>query len=150
MTLVAAFFVEGRPVPQGSKQAIIIWSGGRKGLGEPRAVLVEDKSSRVKLKAWRAAIAKVAVVAYTGPIVTEAVDVSLSFRLARPKTVTRPLPIVAPDVDKMERAVLDALTGSLIKDDAQVVDGYRRKRYTLPGQPEGVVITVSLVSPPAP
>ena len=38
-------------------------------------------------------------------------------------------PTVKPDVDKLSRSVLDALTGIVWVDDAQVVDKTVRKRY---------------------
>jgi Holliday junction resolvase RusA-like endonuclease len=43
-------------------------------------------------------------------------------------------PTVKPDVDKLARAVLDALkTAGIYRDDAQVVDMYPRKRYAMSG-----------------
>lgn len=39
-------------------------------------------------------------------------------------------PITKPDMDNVEKAVWDALTGLVWKDDAQVVDGRRAKFYS--------------------
>ncbi len=44
-----------------------------------------------------------------------------------------------PDVDKLARCALDALSGVVIKDDAQVVELYARKRY---GEPERLEVAV--------
>lgn len=58
-----------------------------------------------------------------------AVSVSLGFLLRRPKSVSREHPTVPPDVDKLVRAVLDSLTGTVYEDDAQVTDMHVTKRY---------------------
>ena len=52
--------------------------------------------------------------------------------VVRPESVSiakRPLMTVKPDVDKVLRATLDALTGIAYEDDAQVVDAHPVKRY---------------------
>jgi len=73
-----------------------------------------------------------------------AIDVDLTFYLPRPKSVSvtaRPLPTVKPDVDKLERAVLDAMTMSgVIADDAQITDTSTRKRYADDTRPGLVLI----------
>lgn len=115
------FVVPGEAVPQGSKKAFV---QGR------RAVIVDVKST--ELKAWRAQIASHAAIAYADAPIENAVDVRLEFRVLRPASVSerkRPFPSVAPDIDKLARAVLDALTGSVIKDDSLVVDLRASKRY---------------------
>lgn len=54
-------------------------------------------------------------------------------------------PLLYPDVDKLARAVMDALTaGSAWDDDARVVDLTALKRYARQDQPVGVVITLRL------
>ena len=63
------------------------------------------------------------------PIADEAVMVEMTFVLAQPKTVKRLYPHVRPDVDKLVRAVLDALTGRAYVDDAQVVWVHAEKIY---------------------
>lgn len=137
--------VAGRPIPQGSKTPIIVWSGGRKGVGEPRAVLVEgrDKAARVRFKAWRKAIADAATAKHSGATLLGAVSVAIVFRVERPKTVDREHPAVQPDLDKLVRAVLDSLTGTVLADDAQVVRLVAEKRYTRSGEPEGALIVVA-------
>ena len=118
---MTVFFVPGVPQPQGSKTGYIK-SG--------RAVVV-DKNPRL-LKPWRVAVAEAARAAWEyrelleGPVRVEAV-----FVLLRPKSVTRELPHVRPDVDKLARAVLDGVTdaGNVWVDDAQVVQLDVSKRY---------------------
>lgn len=67
---------------------------------------------------------------------TGAVAVDLLFVMPRPKTGRRVLPAVRPDIDKLTRLVLDALTDAgVIVDDGQVTDLTVRKRYPDADQP---------------
>lgn len=117
--------VHGLPVPQGSKVVM-------------RGRLVDVRSK--ELKAWRRAIAAAATNANV-PIEIDAVRVSLTFYLPRPKTVLRKFPSVRPDLDKLARACLDAITGIAFLDDGQVCDLHCYKRYQSEGG-IGVRITV--------
>ena len=72
------------------------------------------------LASWRSAIALAAKQAGAKPH-NEAVDIDMVFTFVKPKTVTRFEPSVAPDLDKLTRAVLDGLTGVAYVDDAQVI-----------------------------
>jgi crossover junction endodeoxyribonuclease RusA len=58
--------------------------------------------------------------------------VRLLFLLPRLKTVVRKYPTGKRegDVDKLLRAILDAMTGVAYADDSQVVDAHARKEYT--------------------
>lgn len=118
-----AFPVHGVPAPQGSKRAFVV---------NGRAVLTE---SSAKVKPWREAVVNAAVDAMNGREPLEGpVAVFVSFRLPRPKTVKRDLPSVRPDLDKLSRSTLDALTtAQVFKDDSQVCDMHIYKRYGLPG-----------------
>jgi Holliday junction resolvase RusA-like endonuclease len=49
------------------------------------------------------------------------------------------VPVVKPDATKLLRAVEDAMTGTVYRDDAQVVEQFVSKRY---GDSEGVKVTV--------
>lgn len=123
-----AFFVEGHPVPQGSKR--IVGVGGR-----PR--LIDTNANH--LKPWRAKVTAVAVEALAGrdPIPRDVpVRVVLEFLMPRPKSVRRVWPTVPPDIDKTIRAILDALTDAGVwGDDSQVVSLSAVKRYAddMPG-----------------
>ncbi|MFF1382790.1 RusA family crossover junction endodeoxyribonuclease [Arthrobacter sp. NPDC058288] len=111
--------VHGAPATQGSKKAFI---RGRK------VSLVEmDK----KLPAWRAAVEASARLA-TGPFwvpIDRPVSIAGEVRLRKPKTTKYPdAPAGAPDLDKLQRAIGDALTKSgVIKDDARIVHWDIRK-----------------------
>ena len=69
------------------------------------------------------------------------VGLRLTFHLTRGKTVKREHPHVRPDIDKLERAVLDGLTGVVYEDDSQVTRVTKVKRYA--DTEPGVVIEVS-------
>jgi len=127
------FFVDGRPVSQGSKRA-------------PVAGVVRESSRG--LRAWRAAIETTALVSgwikpLEGPVVVEACFVlwrpKSHVRLARPTSKARPYPSARPDVDKLSRALLDALTGRCWLDDSQVVGLRATKLY---GVRPGVAVRV--------
>lgn len=53
-------------------------------------------------------------------------------------------PTVKPDIDNVEKAIFDGLNGVIWKDDAQVVEVTKRKRYGL--EPK-VVVTICAAEP---
>lgn len=112
MSTPLRFTVTGIPVPQGSKTAFNV---GR------RAVVVD--ANKTVLKPWRAHVRQAAETALGGREgFTEAAFVLLDFHMPRPKSVKRARPSVKPDIDKLTRAILDALTDSgVLKDDGLVV-----------------------------
>ena len=117
---VGLFWVDGDPIPQGSKTAYVV---------NGRAVLADANSK--KLKPWRKAIATAAAAEFVGhPKLVGPVVVHVEFRFVRGKTVKRDHPSVKPDVDKLLRAVLDGVTDSGVwADDAQVVTLRGHKVY---------------------
>lgn len=75
---------------------------------------------------------------FDGPL---AIDVT--FYLPRGKTVTRELPSVKPDLDKLQRALGDMLTiAGIIKDDARIVTWHSSKRY---GEPSTVIHDITRI-----
>ena len=63
---------------------------------------------------------------FDGPL-----HVDVTFYLPRGKTVTRELPSVKPDLDKLQRALGDVLTiTGIITDDARITSWFPRKRYS--------------------
>jgi len=117
------FFVAGRPIPQGSLKFIN---------GHAIHVRAQD------LALWRADIANQARYARVNKA-ESAVEVILTFVMAKPKTVKRAEPFVRPDLDKLIRAVLDGLTDVAYLDDQQVTNITASKTY---GENQGVWITV--------
>jgi crossover junction endodeoxyribonuclease RusA len=143
-----SFEVYGKPATQGSKRAL-----GRRGGGP--IIMVE---SNKRLPGWRndVAFAGQQAMPDTWPV-TGAMGLHVAFRFARPKNhhtgndPRRPLKSNAPrfhtniagDVDKLARAVCDALTTAGVwLDDKQVVDLHCIRVFAEPGQPEGATITV--------
>jgi len=137
------FCVPGVPRPQGSKTLM-------------RGRLLDANAAR--LRPWREAVALVAAAAAACPaLLTGPVRVSLTFTLPRPAShplrprseavrerVRLPIGRGTGDVDKLARAVLDSLTGTVYVDDAQVVDLWACKVYGAPG----VQVTVERVPLP--
>jgi Holliday junction resolvase RusA-like endonuclease len=89
---------------------------------------------------------------------TEPVEVRLMFFLARPKghfgtgrnadkirNSAPAVPGVKPDLDKLVRSVLDALTGTVIRDDSQVVGLIASKLYDDQGHP-GLMAQVTVLT----
>ena len=115
------FTVLGRALPQGSKNAFK--SGNR-------VVLVEASKG---LKPWRSVVALEAKLkrdeVQDQSLIEGPVAVELLFQFVPGKTVKRKEMTTKPDVDKLSRAILDALTGVVWKDDSQVVELRARKQY---------------------
>lgn len=121
------FFVKGKPVPQGSMKFI------RPG------VMIHSRAA--DLAVWRADIARNAELFGFKPVST-GVKVEIDFIFNRPKSAQRPFPTVAPDLDKLIRAVLDGLTGVAYEDDSQVILIQATKTY---GQNVGAWIGIEQV-----
>ena len=125
------FYAEGFPAPQGSKTHV---GGGR---------LIE---SARRVGPWREIVRQAAIEAMAGrPPIDGPVYLVEVFALPRPKShygtgrnsgrVRRgapALPPTRPDLDKLARAVGDALTGVCYRDDAQVVNLCVAKYYVTP------------------
>ncbi len=69
---------------------------------------------------------------------------TLEFRMPRPKSTPKATPaaVKRPDLDKLARAVLDAITGTVLVDDSQVVDLSASKRLAEVGESPGALISV--------
>ena len=123
------FTVAGRPAPQGSKTPL---PDGRM------------KESSRYLDAWREVIAwsaweQLRALGYRqntwAPIAEVALVLEVTFSLHRPARPKNARPIIPPDLDKLIRAVGDALTNSRVwKDDALVVTTVAHKHYALEGR----------------
>ena len=104
------------------------------------------RSANPKLNDWRQRVGNTALAVRRGIFFDRetAVDVRLIFYLPRPQSTPKRIeyPIRKPDIDKLERAILDALTNVLWVDDAQVTDVTKRKRFA-PGGTCYVAISVS-------
>ena len=139
--------VLGTPAPKGSNRAML--RGGR-------AVFVPggSKVNQQSLMTWDANVrhsASHALVGLNGPVFAcVPLAVSIVFRMARPsghwgkkglKTGAPQCPSVKPDVDKLARSTLDALSGVVFDDDSRIVRLTVAKEYAKPGN-EGASIRV--------
>lgn len=142
------FTVRGLPVAQGVSRAFV--AGGK------ARIATDSNRPNSPIGAWRTAIATEARSAIAdAPLLPGPVAIRATFTFPRPKghylpaNARRPEPVVRldapdfhtakPDVDKLTRALLDALTTVVWRDDSQVADIHARKRY---GDIPGVVVEV--------
>lgn len=147
------FFVHGTPAAAGSKRAVPTARG-------PRVIDASRKAGP-----WKQEIAGASAAALydlwggepepvTGPL-----ELDLTFYLRRPvghygsgrnrhqlKPSAPAYPAGRPDALKLARAVEDAMTGIVWRDDAQIVTEILRKRYA-DTHPEGVDVVVREASP---
>jgi Holliday junction resolvase RusA-like endonuclease len=133
--------VYGLPAPQGSKRHV------------GKGIMVE---SSAKVKPWREAVKSAALWQAPPSVVPNAAPVSVSLVFTLPKPASAPKsrrtwPSKRPDIDKLIRSTLDALTDAgVFRDDAQVVELYAAKCFPGEGvfslQIPGVRIVVSAVA----
>jgi Holliday junction resolvase RusA-like endonuclease len=146
------FFAAGIPQTKGSTRSF-----AHKGR-------IITKHANPKTSAWQGVVAHAAHAAGVRPADGGvALSVSLTFFLPRPRShygsgknaavlkATAPrFPTGKPDVDKLERACLDALTGVGYVDDSQVVETHPAKRYVVDGHDvagvAGVLVRVEALS----
>jgi len=134
------FEVSGRPVPQGSVVAHM--KGGRASI---------HYAAGSGLAAWRNQVASAAREAWGETVYGGPFTIGLQFLMQRPKSHYADLrgtvkpryrweqPSVQPDLDKLVRAILDALTGVVWRDDGQVTQIVASKEYDTH---TGVVVTL--------
>jgi Holliday junction resolvase RusA-like endonuclease len=129
------FIIVGKPEPAGSKTAFRTAAG---------TVGVRDANKASK--PWKRRVADVAAEVMAGrELLVGALEARMTFYIQRPKGHYRtdgrslnavgernPRPTTRPDVLKLARAVEDALTGVIWRDDAQVVREVLEKHYGAP------------------
>jgi len=116
------FTVRGVPVPQGSTRAFVVGK---------RAITTNKTPALV---AWRHAIAEEARKVAPPSLLEGALNVTCYFQFEPPKSRKKQgmTHFQRPDIDKLLRAVLDACTGVLWHDDAQVQILRGQKVYLSP------------------
>jgi Holliday junction resolvase RusA-like endonuclease len=131
-----SIWISGKATPQGSKKAFVI---------NNRAVLVDASGGN---KEWRKKVtdtvkAHEQYIRYKG-----AVNVKLAFYMEKAKSNKTGFMMQKPDIDKLARSVLDALTDSeIIEDDSRVVHLTCSKTWA--DEQPGVLITISQEKPNA-
>jgi crossover junction endodeoxyribonuclease RusA len=136
-----SFFVAGDPQPKGSTRAFIV---------NGRPIIT---SSNKNLRQWELRIAHEAQAeAYRVRweyCHEDAFEVEADFYFPLPKSYSKKWHfehIKRPDLDKIGRALNDALTNILFSDDSQVFTLHLRKRYSDENNPVGVHVKVIRVS----
>lgn len=139
--MTVKFFVPGKPAPQGSKRHV------------GRGIMVESSKH---VGPWRE---RVALAAHEAAGMTglnglyakgEPLCVSIDFVMPRPSSTPKrstPPAVKRPDIDKLARACLDAITDVLIPDDSAVVELQASKRLAEIGEAPGAHISVVPVVP---
>lgn len=120
-------FVRGIPAPKGSTKSYIY---KRKATGKLR---VSTTAALSTTEPWQRSVQTQIAFNWDGPAWEGPVEITLIFTLLRPASVSakkRPWPCVQPDLDKLERTILDALVrAGALRDDGQVCVVSKQKVY---------------------
>lgn len=144
------FEVRGEAVPQGSMVPFISKYDGKARL---------KPSNEKELKAWRKTVADTALLhrppwlrePWDGPVYAAFIYIrerSQNDYLADGVTLSkgaRRYPDTAPDKDKLDRAMFDALTGVAFTNDGRVVSGPSVKRFAGPGEKARVLADIGFL-----
>ena len=136
-----SMFIPGIPASKGSYRPI---TGRSRTTGKPVTRLIPmDRKERP----WRDHV-RDTILSHKHPTIppNSYVKIETTFYLPRPKTIPpskRKHPTVKPDIDKLQRALYDAITETHIwNDDCQITDVISHKRYA-DDTPTGVFLTIT-------
>lgn len=140
--MILAFTVYGVAQPKGNHRALAL-----KGMKFP--IITETNRN---VKSWQQLVAEGAnqallqLPAAERRLLEHAVRLTIAFYLPRPKKHAKRgvfVPhCVAPDIDKLERAILDALSQVVYADDKQVTEVIKGKYYAAVDEPAHVDVRV--------
>ena len=136
------FAVQGLPVPKGSTRSFALKDKAGNYTGRTVTTstaknlaawenLIRDRAQKAYEKLWANDLGLENDEPLQGPV-----SVFLAFHLPKPKSAPktkRTWPTKRPDIDKLVRAVLDAITHTIIHDDSQVVSLTATKDFGSPG-----------------
>ena len=160
------FHVLGIPKAKGSRHALPLRNKKtgeylKDDKGNIRIVNIE--SGAEGLSRWTADVRHAAFEQYDGPLFRGQVSITIEYRFRRPKshygTGRNAMKLKAkaprylttkPDIDKLDRAILDALTGLIWHDDSQVFEIRSRKQYVNEGDRPGATVSVIPALIPSP
>jgi len=137
------FVVYGLPAPQGSKRHM------------GNGIMIESSKA---VAPWRQDVKHAALACIPHDWdTTLPMALSVVFRFKRPQAHfgKKGLKPSAPqhctsaqkgDIDKLQRSLLDSLTGVAYDDDRQVVSVNAEKRYTIGEEPQGALITLTTLA----
>lgn len=131
------FTVLGKAQPQGSIKSFMIG-------GKPRLTSDNTKMKPYRQQVGWSALGARAEAGYSGLFADKhvAVGVDIKFYFAKPPSISKKRihVVVKPDIDKICRSSIDAMTGILYADDSQIISLTATKEY---GIPERVEISVT-------
>jgi Holliday junction resolvase RusA-like endonuclease len=142
---VIKFTVYGKPQPQGSTRGFVYNTyNPRTNQMQARAAITSDNAAN---KPWRQQVTQMAAIAAKGELIPRGTPVSiwLIFYFDPPKSLKKSasrLKTTKPDIDKLIRSVLDALTGTIFEDDSQVAVCRMQKCFA---QPERLEVFVGAI-----
>jgi crossover junction endodeoxyribonuclease RusA len=144
---MVTFTVIGTPVPKGSFRAYTYRRSAQKGGG----IGARATNDNPKTSSWQARIAFEARLAMRRLSIQfgGAVDIRAVFYMPRPKSLAKSYQgphLVKPDLDKLQRALFDALKDVLFTDDSQVVHVDSWKHYAALGTEPRAEVTVTPVA----
>jgi len=152
------FVVLGEAEPAGSKKAFVpLHPKTKQPYRRPGGgIVVSVVDANPHAKGWKKRVAKIAHDECGAPLLTGPVKVTLVFYRERPQSHygvsglnksgrEAPFPTTKPDAGKLARGTIDAMTGVMYVDDAQIVEEIAIKRY---GTPPRAEITVEEVATP--
>ena len=129
-----AFVVYGIPVSQGSMRHV----GNGRMVHKPELIAWRDM---VNLTAVNAAHQNSITLPLDGPLY-----IAATFYLPKPKRPAYDVPATKPDLDKLARAIGDALSPKtrqrVIAEDSRIVKWEIEKRYAVPGKERAEIVLV--------
>lgn len=149
MTVEIQFVVPGCPVGKGRHRSAPLMKGGKPVIGKGGRPIVIHHSDK-KTASFEGLVAHSASVAMAGKqLIAGACFLELDIRLEIPQSWSKKKKQEAlsgllaatkkPDADNVEKAICDGMNGVVWKDDVQVVEVKKRKRYA---ETPGVVVIV--------
>lgn len=137
------FFAAGIPAPKGSTKSFLPRNARARFLSGQHVKPITLADNREKQKSFASSVSWSAVQAGLKPA-GGPVAIHLQFIMPRPKSLPKRVAhcVKKPDVDKLCRLILDAMTGVAYNDDSQVVQLNSIKRYARNGELTGCEITV--------
>lgn len=149
MRLLTQFWVPGKPATAGSKTAY----------RTPQGRMIVTPASKFT-RPWMAHVKAVAQGVFSGELELGPVELCIEFHLLRPgghyksdgialstQGRRKTHHISKPDTTKLLRAIEDALTGILWKDDTQVVSQQTRKCYVHQWEQPGALVAIYAIGP---
>ena len=137
------FFVEGKPISKARPRTVR--NGGKTWTYTPKTTVDWESTIAYAARQQMAAISMEDDTEITLPFEGRVI-VSLTFYFDKPKSYPKKVRhhLKKPDLDNLAKSVLDALENArFVKNDNIVTDLMLSKRYTLNGEPQGVLIEIT-------